>query len=85
MPVPRKVMARCPHCHGSGKVETTGVYRETLDLLAQQKDELNGAALAHLAGCKPTAMNNRLVALERLGLAARRPYGRQRLWRAVRL
>jgi DNA-binding transcriptional ArsR family regulator len=34
-------------------------------------------------GCAPTAMNNRLAALERMGLATSRRYGRIRFYRAV--
>lgn len=73
---------QCSCCKGTGKVELTGTYAETYELLRSQAKELNGAALARLAGCKPTAMNNRLTALERMGLASGRWYGRQRFWKA---
>jgi biotin operon repressor len=79
---PRPVMVACPCCGGEGRVELTGTYRETLALLKRQRAEVNGAALARLAGCQETAMNNRLVRLERLGLAVGRRHGRERLWRA---
>lgn len=72
---------RCPHCRGAGEVELTGVYAETLALLRRHGKEASGAALARLDGCKATAMNNRLAALERLGLASSRRYGRERLFR----
>jgi hypothetical protein len=72
----------CPTCGGSGEVEVTGIYADTLLLLRRQKGEVSGADLARLDGCNATAMNNRLAALERLGLATSRRYGRQRLFRA---
>ena len=73
----------CPYCGRTGIVELTGVYAETLALLIEQNQELNGAALARLAGCKPEAMANRLVALQRMGLALGRRHGRERLWRTT--
>ena len=78
--MPKPVKVQCTHCGGSGLVELTGVYAETLALLARHSDR-NGAELARLAGCQETAMNNRLVALQRMGLAYGRKYGRSRLWR----
>jgi hypothetical protein len=74
----------CGHCGGAGRLELTGVYAETLDLLRRQQAEVNGAQLAKLAGCTNMAMCNRLVALERNGLATSRRYGQQRLWKAVK-
>lgn len=74
------VMVCCSHCRGSGSTELTGVYAETLALLSDQPSEINGANLARLAGIETTAMNNRLVHLESLGLVAGRQFGRQRLW-----
>lgn len=73
---------RCPHCNGNGVVPLTGVYAETLDLLFSNPG-LNGAQLARLAGCKETAMNNRLKALERHGVAKGRQHGRQIIWRSA--
>lgn len=72
---------RCPHCAGKGTIELTGIYAETLTLLRQQRREVSGADLARVAGCKATAMCNRLAALERHGLAVSRRYGRKRLFR----
>lgn len=80
---PETIPVPCPRCHGCGTVELVGVHAETLALLRAQAVERNGAALARLAGVAPTAMNNRLIVLERLGLATGRQAGRQRLWRAV--
>jgi hypothetical protein len=73
----------CRRCCGTGRVQLTGVRADTYRLLLAQGRELNGAALARLARVKAEAMANRLVCLERLGLATGRPHGRERLWRAV--
>lgn len=72
----------CGHCRGCGTVEVTGVYADTLALLRKQQDEVSGAELARVAGCKATAMCNRLARLERMGLATSRKYGRERLFKA---
>lgn len=74
----------CGHCLGTGHIELSGVYAETLSLLRRQKDEVTGADLAKIDGCKATAMNNRLAMLENHGLATSRRYGRMRLYKAVR-
>lgn len=76
-------MVACSHCSGTGKVQLTGQYAETLVLLRRNKHEISGAALAFKANCEPTAMNNRLAALERMGLAESRRYGRLRLYKAI--
>jgi hypothetical protein len=60
-------------------VELTGVYAETLSLVYAHPS-LNGAALARIAKCKPTAMNNRLKALERMGVIEGMRFGQQILW-----
>lgn len=73
----------CSHCAGVGHTELTGVFAETLELLRKQRNALNGVELARLAGCNPTAMNNRLVWLEGHGLAERKRYGRSSLWTAA--
>ena len=70
----------CDRCHGKGHLPVTGVYGETLMIVARNPDQ-NGAELARMAGCEPTAMNNRLTALERRGLVVRRQFGRASLWR----
>jgi len=72
----------CWHCRGSGRVELTGVYADTLALLRRQREPLNGAALARLAGCSNEAMCNRLRAIERHGLAKSRRHGREAIWTA---
>ena len=73
---------KCIACGGSGVIELTGVYAETLALL-RNSGEMSGAALARIAGIKPTAMSNRLAVLAKHGLARSRPYGRQRLYKAI--
>lgn len=73
----------CPHCKGSGAVELNGVYAETLALLRSSPTPISGAALARLAGCQATAMNNRLTALEHLGYASSYRYGRERRFQAI--
>lgn len=78
-----KRFRRCGHCGGTGRVELSVVYSDTLALLRQQKAELNGRQLADLAGCKNEAMCNRLKALEVHGLASSRRYGRELLWKGV--
>ena len=77
-------MVRCPCCSGNGVIELTGVYLETLVLLRQQDEEVTAADLSKRDGCNATAMNNRLAALERLGLATSRRYGRKRLFKVER-
>ena len=73
----------CHCCGGSGQIEMTGVYLETLRLLRKQRKPVNGAQLAKLAGCKATAMNNRLSRLWSHGKANFERRGRETLWRAV--
>jgi hypothetical protein len=74
----------CGHCKGTGSVVLTGVYADTYALLRRQSAPLTAADLAPAAGCKPTAMCNRLSALERMGFAVSQRYGRKRLYRAVK-
>lgn len=73
----------CSHCDGAGKIELTGVHAETLAFLRWQSLSFNGAELARLCGVNPTAMNNRLVWLEKHGLVKSERYGSQKRWRAV--
>lgn len=79
------VTVRCPLCRGAGRVELTGVYLETFLALAACGGEVCGAELARRMKAKPTAVNNRLAALERHGLATSRRYGRERLFTAKKL
>ena len=74
---------RCPHCGGSGRVQLSGVYAKTLDLLREAGGEIHAAALASGTGVSGEAMCNRLRALERHGFVASRVSGRKRLYRAL--
>jgi hypothetical protein len=74
-----KAFVECTHCGGSGSIELTGVYAETLNLVILHPGR-NGAALAGIAGCEPTAMNNRLRAMERRGVVTGKRFGRSILW-----
>ena len=78
------VSIRCPCCRGSGRIPLTGIYAQTLALLRRCHGEVTAASLARQDGCKATAMNNRLAALERFGLATSRRFGRLRLFRPAR-
>ena len=79
----------CPHCKGSGLRMITGRYLETYHIV-ELNPEKNGARLAYLTckftgiDIKATAMNNRLKALERLGVIVGTRDGRQVLWSVVK-
>jgi len=81
----KPIYHKCGRCHGTGRIQLTGIWLDTLALLRNIKGPLSGADLARLMGCKNEAMCNRLVALEQMGLSRSRPYGRVRLWMAVTL
>lgn len=74
---------QCSHCNGTGKIPLTGIYADTLEILQHLTVEASGVDLAAIDGCKPTAMNNRLAALERMGFATSRRYGKVRLFKAA--
>ena len=76
----KKTYTVCTYCMGTGDIELTGVYAETLSLVMQYPSR-NGAQLAKIAGCKATAMNNRLKALEKKGQVKGRRHGRQIFWK----
>ncbi len=78
----KPVYVKCYCCDGSGQLELTGKYAETLEMLLKY-GEIHGALLAGMDGCKATAMNNRLAGLERIGLVTSRRHGRNRLYQAV--
>lgn len=79
----KEALVKCSKCGGSGKTKLTGKTAFILAALTKCKEEVNGADLAKMVGVRSTAANNRLVSLERLGLAKRRWSGRECLWRAV--
>lgn len=80
-----EVMIRCHLCNGTGRLILTGEYLTTFIQLAEVKGETTGAELAKAMKTKATAMNNRLAALERHGLAVSRRWGRKRLYKAAQL
>lgn len=69
----------CTHCGGTGSIELTGVYAETLALVIRHPGK-HGAVLAAIAKCKPCAMCNRLKRLEALGLVSSKRFGRKLFW-----
>jgi biotin operon repressor len=77
------VLRLCPTCKGIGAVELTGAYGDTLAaILALGKGaETTGVELARTLGVAATAVNNRLAAIERLGLLVSRRDGCRRLYR----
>ena len=78
-----KVLVTCSCCSGSGMVEVTGVYLDTLRELKKIGIEITGAELGRRLGVAPTAMNNRLAWLANNLLATARPYGRKVYYQAT--
>jgi hypothetical protein len=78
-PTRKPLLRTCPHCDGSGQLQLTGIHADTWHLL-KNHGPISGAALAEIDGCQATAMNNRLVMLEEMGLARSERYGRLRLF-----
>lgn len=76
----------CPHCRGSGKVPIGDEYFATYIALSAA-GEIHAAELAKRMSvpCSGEAMCNRLVQLERKGLAKSRLSGRKRLYTAVKI
>jgi response regulator of citrate/malate metabolism len=72
----------CSRCGGSGEVEFTGVYADTLRqairMLSSGATEIIAGRDADSFGCAATALNNRLAYLERQGFLTSVSYGRQR-------
>ena len=62
-------LVACEHCKGTGTVPLTRDMLRTWQRLSDTKPLLVTALLED--GVTPNAINNRLVALERLGLAVR--------------
>ena len=73
----------CRRCQGSGEETLNGITDDTLAILRKHPGS-TGASLAVIAGCKATAMNMRLAALERFGLATSERYGRERRFKVKR-
>lgn len=77
---------QCPHCKGKGTIPLTGVYAETLRGVRRLTKSYGYCVAnkhAYLFGCKPTALNQRLAALERHGLLSSERFGRQRRYKAI--
>ena len=66
---PCSPLVACEHCKGAGVVPLTRDMLRTWQRLSDTKPLLVTALLED--GVTPNAINNRLVALERLGLAVR--------------
>lgn len=79
---PMKTTHACPHCDGKGRIELTGVYAETLKkaraLLVADAAYLIANRDAWQFGCNPTALNNRMARLEKLGYLKSERFGRER-------
>jgi hypothetical protein len=74
----------CPHCNGSGEIELTGVYAETLQTLRKLCKKQGRQVIAHQDakhfGCEPTALSNRLRWLEDHDLAQSTRHGKIRMY-----
>lgn len=72
----------CPHCHGSGRIEVTGIYAQTLKDVQRWCSRSGRYVVANRDagwfGCNGTALSNRLAVLEKHGLVYSVKYGRQR-------
>lgn len=75
----------CGHCHGAGRVTLDRALAETLREVRRARGEVFASGLcARLPGVNPTAMCNRLVALERAGFVVRvGRVGRRVMYRAA--
>lgn len=75
---------KCPYCRGSGVVPIGDEYFATYIALTKV-GEIHAAELARRMSepCSNEAMCNRLVMLEKKGLATSRRVGRKRLYTAV--
>lgn len=73
----------CPYCKGRGTVELTGEYAVTLEFMRKVGGEIWAAELARNMGIAPTAMCNRLAALEADGFVTSRRFGRRRLFKVA--
>lgn len=70
----------CPACHGSGRVDLSGLNLATYKLLVKHPGK-TAAELARLAGLERTAMANRLSKLIELGRASSERSGRKFVYR----
>jgi DNA-binding MarR family transcriptional regulator len=70
---------KCGHCKGTGHTVLASTYEFTLKRL-RRVGKSTGADLARLMECKPTAMNNRLRYLERLGFVREVERDGRKIW-----
>lgn len=71
----------CPHCRGTGRTTLGRAYAATWEKIKNRAAEFTAAGLAREWGVPATRVNNQLAALERHGLLASSPNGRERLYR----
>lgn len=75
---------QCRGCRGRGTILLPhGPLLDAWRLLAMRREPINASGLARIAEIGATAMCERLVGLERLGLAVGPRRGRERLWTAI--
>lgn len=79
----KSLAVKCSHCNGTGIVTLNGRYADTWKMLNRYTRPITGAELAREMYVAHTAMCNRLVVLEKLGLADGERYGRERRWMAL--
>ena len=84
-----KVQIPCNCCKGTGKIEVTGVYLQTLAHLQRMTAKRAGDNFVVANReypwfqCSPTALSNRLKWLEQRGLATVEMFGRQKRYRST--
>lgn len=76
---------KCPKCDGAGTIEMPFHLRETMDYLQQHGPCTTREIYEAIGeGIKVTAMNNRMIVLESLGLVFRlRRKGKIYVWQAA--
>jgi len=73
----------CSHCAGTGRVELPDVLASTLTAVdGCGKADWSATEMAYYLAIKPTAANNRLEFLRKLGFLSRTKYGKT--WRYAR-
>lgn len=77
-----EVRVECGCCRGAGTVLLSGVYLETYKVVRRLCKKKSGFVVSgrdcDSFNCKATALNNRLVALEKHGLVFSEQCGRER-------
>lgn len=73
----------CSHCAGTGRMELPDVLASALTAVdGCGKADWSAAEMAYYLAIKPTAANNRLELLRKLGFLSRTKYGKT--WRYAR-